>query len=152
MQNLGRISAAAWQLPDPPSGPPAVLTGAMIAEALGQVIDPCSRFNGTCLSLSDLGMIEDVQLSDRTVRIRLLLDDPTCLYTYIIQKELRDTLGAFPQVSSVDIELVANEVWTEDRMKPAARALLLRSREERRARLKEIAALRNLRMAGREEA
>ena len=100
-----------------------------VQTAIGTVIDPCSRFNGVPLSLTELGMVKSVKTSGSTVQIRLLLDDPTCLYTFEIQHELRKALSAVAGVESIELELVADELWTPDRVQPQARALL----DERRA-------------------
>jgi metal-sulfur cluster biosynthetic enzyme len=93
--------------------------------ALDQVIDPCSRFNGSNLSFVALGMIDDVEVgSDSVARIRLLLDDPTCLYLVEIYKEVREAALAVPGITGVDVSLRGDELWTNDRLTRAARARL----------------------------
>lgn len=113
--------------------------------AIRRVVDPCSRFNGTDLSLVDLGMVEWVKIKDGVVNIRLLLDDPTCIYTFVIQRDIREAVSQLAKVDAVEIELTPDQIWTEDRMLPDARERLLQHREWRRAQLFQFAQLSQLR-------
>ena len=98
---------------------------AAVRAAIDAVVDPCSRLQGTDLSLLDLGMVERVDVENGRVRVELLLDDPLCMYTFTIQKDLRDRIGALPGVSEVDISVVPEFTWTKERATPRARARLL---------------------------
>jgi metal-sulfur cluster biosynthetic enzyme len=109
----------------------AVSEAAVLA-AIGEVVDPCSRFHGTDLSLVELGMVERVRVDGTAVHVQLLLDDPLCVYTFLLQKELRERIGAIEGVQSVDIEVLPDFGWTRERVLPAARARLLDDRLVRR--------------------
>jgi metal-sulfur cluster biosynthetic enzyme len=95
-----------------------------VRQCLESVIDPCSRFNGTPLSLTDLGMVERVALVGSTVEIGLLLDDPTCIYTFIIQKDIREAVLALGGLTGVEIDIVADQLWTSARIKARAQKRL----------------------------
>lgn len=93
--------------------------------SLGRVLDPCSRFNGSYLSFVDLGMVDAVEVTDDGVaHIRLLLDDPTCLYMAEIHREIHAVGLAVPGITGVELSLRSDELWTNERLTPAARARL----------------------------
>jgi metal-sulfur cluster biosynthetic enzyme len=103
--------------------------------ALAGVIDPCSRFNGTHLSFVDLGMVEGLSEPEPgRVVVRLLLDDPFCLYMVDIRSSVRDALLDVPGVHHVDIEVIADRVWDPDMMTAETQAKYARWREIRRRR------------------
>jgi metal-sulfur cluster biosynthetic enzyme len=102
-----------------------IVDTAAVQHAVACVVDPCSRLHGTDLSLVDLGMVESVRVDGTAVSIELLLDDPLCVYTFAIQSELREAVGAVHGVTTVDISMVANASWSRDRVSPAAQHRLL---------------------------
>jgi metal-sulfur cluster biosynthetic enzyme len=103
-----------------------------VERQLDGVIDPCSRFNGTWLSFNDLGMIESViETEPGRVLIRLMLDDPLCLYMVDIHTEVRAAALEAIGVEQVDIEVVADQLWTPERMTPETIAKMDRWRELR---------------------
>lgn len=110
-----------------------------VLEQLGTVIDPCSRHNGTWLSFVDLGMVEGViDEGDGRVRVRMLLDDPVCLFMVDIQSEVRQAAESVPGVESVAIEIIGDQLWTQDRLTPETKEKIARwqqIRAERAARL-----------------
>ena len=91
--------------------------------AVNEVIDPCSRFNGSHLGLVDLGMVKDVTVDGRSATVTLLLDDPVCIYTFVIQKEIREALGQ-RGIDDVEIRICADELWTAERLSEVARMRL----------------------------
>jgi metal-sulfur cluster biosynthetic enzyme len=97
--------------------------GAVAWAAINEVIDPCSRFNGSHLGLVDLGMVKHVAVEGRSAKITLLLDDPVCIYTFVIQQEIRQALEQ-RGINNVEIEICADELWTADRLSDAARVRL----------------------------
>jgi metal-sulfur cluster biosynthetic enzyme len=98
---------------------------AAVRAAIDAVVDPCSRLYGTNISLLDLGMVERVQIDGGAVRVDLLLDDPLCMYTFVIQRELRERIAALDGVESVEISVLPDFGWSRERVSPAARARLL---------------------------
>jgi metal-sulfur cluster biosynthetic enzyme len=103
-------------------------TGAVeqaIWDALDGVLDPCSRFNGTYLSFVALGMVDEVRADDAgAAHVRLLLDDPTCLYMVEIHHEVRQVVLGVPGVTAVEISVRGDELWDSSRLTPAARTVL----------------------------
>ncbi len=103
----------------------AAISEAAVRGAIAAVVDPCSRIQGTDLSLLDLGMVERIDVDGGSVHVALLLDDPLCVYTFSLQKELRERIGALPGVTAVEISVVPEFTWSKERVTPQARARLL---------------------------
>lgn len=105
-----------------------------IERAIDSVLDPCSRFNGTNLSFLELGMVDAIEIADDgRVLVRLLLDDPTCMYLFEIFHEVETAVRAVPGVTDVTMDLRGDTLWTEARMTAAARERLTTQRRERAA-------------------
>jgi metal-sulfur cluster biosynthetic enzyme len=96
-----------------------------VRDAIRDVVDPCSRLYGTDLSLLDLGMVESVRVFGGDVKVDLLLDDPLCMYTFVIQRELRERIAALDGVSRVEITVLPDFGWSRERATPAARRRML---------------------------
>jgi len=106
-----------------------------VEQALGAVLDPCSVFNGTRFNLVELGMVQRITAADDgRVTVRLLLDDPICLYVAEIHARVRDAVLAVSGVAEADIEFSGDEIWTMDRASEPVRATMLERREQLRQR------------------
>jgi metal-sulfur cluster biosynthetic enzyme len=110
-------------------------TREQIYDALSTVYDTCSVFNGTNLDIVEMGLVHDVECDGRTVRVRLLLTDPMCLYLFEMRSQIIQALEALPDVEAVEVEPVAGKLWWPERMTPAARERLERLRRARLERL-----------------
>jgi metal-sulfur cluster biosynthetic enzyme len=106
-----------------------------IYEALATVHDTCSLFNGTNLNIVEMGLIHDVDRDGGTVRVRLLLTDPMCLYVFEMRAQIVEALTRLDGIDSVDVAPVAGKLWWPERMSSPARARL---EHRRRARAKEL--------------
>jgi metal-sulfur cluster biosynthetic enzyme len=104
-----------------------------VSAALETVLDPCSVFNGTRLSLPELGMVDRIEVGESgDVLVGLFLDDPTCIFFFEITRLIKDAVEPIAGVASVDFDIKADEIWTEERMRPAARRRLESIRRDRR--------------------
>jgi metal-sulfur cluster biosynthetic enzyme len=110
-------------------------TREQIYDALSTVYDTCSVFNGTNLDIVEMGLVHDVELDGDTVRVRLLLTDPMCLYLFEMRSQIVQALEALSGVEAVEVEPVAGKLWWPERMTPAARQRLERQRQARLERL-----------------
>jgi metal-sulfur cluster biosynthetic enzyme len=108
---------------------------AHIYDALSTVHDTCSLFNGTNLNIVEMGLVHDVEQDGTTVRVRLILTDPMCLYQFEMRAQIIEALAALPDVDAVHVEPVAGKLWWPERMTNDARARLERVRLARRERL-----------------
>ena len=110
-------------------------TRKQLYDALSTVYDTCSVFNGTKLDIVEMGLVHDVEQKGGTVRVRLLLTDPMCLYLFEMRSQIITALEALPGVDAVEVEPVAGKLWWPERMTPAARERLERLRRARLERL-----------------
>ena len=101
-----------------------VLDGEAVKDLIGDVVDPCSRFYGTNLSLADLGMIRDIAVSESAIDIELFLDDPSCAYLGQIQHELQNALADSRGGREIRMSVVTDAIWTPDRQSDRARRRL----------------------------
>ena len=115
--------------------PHALPSKAAIDKALTQVMDPCSIFNRTDLSITDMGLIREVIVSGNAVHVRLLLTDPACLYYFQMAQEIEERLMALDGVKHVTVESTSDKLWSETRMTEEAQSKLTTLRTERLARL-----------------
>jgi metal-sulfur cluster biosynthetic enzyme len=99
--------------------------------ALATVYDTCSLFNGTRLNIVEMGLVHDVEQEGGSVRVRLLLTDPMCLYLFEMRSQIIEALLALPGVEAVEVEPVAGKLWWPERMAPEARGRLETLRRQR---------------------
>lgn len=88
-----------------------------VFDQLRTVLDPCARHNGTRLSFVDLGMVEEVvDKGGGEILVRMLLDDPVCLFIVDIQSDVKTAAGAVDGVKAVEVEIIGDRLWTQDRL------------------------------------
>jgi metal-sulfur cluster biosynthetic enzyme len=106
-----------------------------ILDELSGVLDPCGVHNGTRLSLVELGMVEDVAVDTAgNATIRLLLDDPVCMYLVDIMLGVEDAARQVNGVRSATVEIIGDQLWSSERMSDQARAKIARWQEIRAGR------------------
>lgn len=92
-----------------------------ISDRLDEVLDPCSTFTDRPQSILDLGLVDGVEIAGGTVTVHLLPTNQLCMYISHMAEEIETRVGELPAVESVSVEVVADEVWTQDRMTGGAR-------------------------------
>jgi metal-sulfur cluster biosynthetic enzyme len=115
----------------PHGGDGLMATRQQIYERLATVYDTCSVFNGTNLNIVEMGLVERVEQDGGSVRVRLLLTDPICLYQFEIRAQIVEKLNALPGIDDVHVEPVAGKLWWPERMAPEARERLEELRRTR---------------------
>lgn len=91
-----------------------------IESALEEVLDPCSTFTEHPQSIVDLGLVDDVRIDGTDVTVDLLPTNQLCLYIPHMTDDIETRVGRLAGVDSVTVEVVADEIWTPDRMTEAA--------------------------------
>ena len=91
-----------------------------VVERLRTVTDPCSLGMRAPIDIWSLGLVEDIAVSGRTARIRLVLTDPSCVFFRGISEQVTAALRALPDIDAVEVELDTTILWTPDRMKETA--------------------------------
>lgn len=88
---------------------------------LDEVLDPCSTFTDRPQSIVDLGLVDGVDIDVPDVTVFLLPTNQLCMYIPHMAEEIESRVRSLPAVRSVTVEVVADEVWTRDRMTGAAK-------------------------------
>jgi metal-sulfur cluster biosynthetic enzyme len=95
---------------------------AAIVEALGEVYDPCCAERG--LSVVDMGLVEDVHVDGSRVRVDLVLTTGWCPFVASLSTTIPDRLRRLGGVEDVEVNVLWDPVWTDDRLSPKARGEL----------------------------
>lgn len=109
----------------------SVVSEAAIRERLAEVMDPCSVFNRTHLSITEMGLVRDVRIEGSHIHVSLLLTDPSCLFFFQMGQDIEARLMELEGVESVKVESTSDRWWSEDRMSPEARARLEEGRQRK---------------------
>ena len=106
-----------WSTPKSGAGRTEGLTRVAIIEALRGVFDPEIPVN-----VYDLGLIYDLNLdADDKVHIRMTLTAPACPVAEIMPNQVRAAVAAVQGVNDVQVDLVWDPPWTQQRMSEEAR-------------------------------
>ncbi|WP_340100468.1 metal-sulfur cluster assembly factor [Salinibaculum salinum] len=89
---------------------------AQVRNQLTKVLDPCSCFTDDPVNIVDLGLVEDVTVTDETVHVKLLLTSPGCTYAPDIERDVKQKVGSLEGITSVEVAQVTDQLWTRDRM------------------------------------
>ncbi len=73
------------------------------------------------ISITDLGLIEDVSIESTHVLIKLLPTFIGCFALPVIAQEIKDKVGELSGIESVTVELVNSPPWSVDRITDAGR-------------------------------
>lgn len=93
-----------------------------VRRALENCYDPCCEERR--ISVVDMGLIESVEISDRKVRIEMVLTTGWCPFASRLLEMIKDEVGAMPGVDDVEVDVVWNPTWTPERMSEEARGKL----------------------------
>jgi len=117
------------------SNTPANLQDAVVdavVAALHTVVDPCGMFNGSGVTLGEMGMYRHITVSEHKLQIELFLDDPTCAFAGQIMLDVRRAVDPIAGGREIEMSLVFDDFWDEDRISPAGQQKLEASRAPQR--------------------
>ena len=93
-----------------------------IVNALREVYDPCCADRG--ISIVDMGVVEDVRAAGGHVEVDLVLTTGWCPFVANMSTAIPERLRELDGVETVDVKVVWDPVWTEERLSPSAREKL----------------------------
>ena len=64
------------------------------------------------VNIYDLGLIYDVQVNDKKVKIKMTLTSPNCPVAESLPKDVKDSAMQVEEIEEVDLELVWDPPWT----------------------------------------
>jgi metal-sulfur cluster biosynthetic enzyme len=83
-----------------------LLTEELVREKLVDVYDPELR-----MSIVELGLIYDVDVSDGNVKVTYTLTSPACPLGPVIDGQIQNILADLPGVKEVETEMTFNPPW-----------------------------------------
>jgi metal-sulfur cluster biosynthetic enzyme len=93
-------------------------------EVLGSIPDPCSIATGVPISLVEMGIVTGVEVEGRTAIVSLQLTSPICMQVPTISAAVEEGIRKLDGLDGVELRIGSSEVWTPERMSPAARQRL----------------------------
>ena len=87
-----------------------------IIEEIRKIYDPELPVN-----IYELGLIYDIQVKNKKVKIKMTLRTPNCPVAESLPKEVKDSVMQVKGIEDVDLELVWDPPWTKDMMSDAAK-------------------------------
>jgi metal-sulfur cluster biosynthetic enzyme len=93
-----------------------------VLDALRDVYDPCCADRG--ISIVDMGVVEDVRVDGAHVEVDLVLTTGWCPFVASMSTAIPDRLQGVEGVETVDVQVVWDPVWTQERLSPSAREKL----------------------------
>ncbi|MEN8238311.1 MAG: metal-sulfur cluster assembly factor [Actinomycetota bacterium] len=98
--------------------PSDALSDAALA-ALGDVIDP-----ELGISIVDLGLVYDVSIHGKTVRVTMTTTSPVCPLGGFLTKQVERRVEQLDGIDFVEVMMVTDPPWSFDRLSDAARKTL----------------------------
>ena len=96
---------------------------ALITAELDEIKDPCSLAAGTPFGLAEMGLVDEIAISDAgEVLVKLKLTSPFCHMIGFFTQEATRRIGALSGVTTVELQGDAGLDWLPSRMSPAATA------------------------------
>jgi metal-sulfur cluster biosynthetic enzyme len=96
---------------------------AAIRAALATVPEPCSIAMGRTVSLTQMGLVDAVDVADDgAVTITLCLTDAACVHFRSMQQFISDAVRPLAGVTSVRVGQTLDKLWTPDRAEAAPAA------------------------------
>jgi metal-sulfur cluster biosynthetic enzyme len=87
-----------------------------VMEALRAVPEPCSISMRAPMDITEMGLIEEVEIDGPRVAVTLVLTDPSCVHFSAMQRYIRDELLALDGVEDVSVTASVRSLWTPDRI------------------------------------
>jgi FeS assembly SUF system protein len=87
-----------------------------IIEEIRKIYDPEIPVN-----IYELGLIYDIQVNNKKVKIKMTLTSPNCPVAESLPKDVKESAMQVEEVDDVDLELVWDPPWTKDMMSDAAK-------------------------------
>jgi metal-sulfur cluster biosynthetic enzyme len=121
---IAPTTASAPEAPNAPdaqpfdaSEPPPTVD--QVKMALRRVKDPDLNLN-----IIDLGLVYDIAVDDRAVKVDMSLTSPACPSGPQLMGDTERAARAIPGVAEVTVNLVWSPLWSPDRIEPRVRAYL----------------------------
>lgn len=92
----------------------------LVLEALSGIPEPCSIAMRQPLDICQMGLVDDVRVDAGSIRVELVLTDPSCVHFNSMRRFIADVLLALDGVETVEVVMSTTELWTPDRLQRSA--------------------------------
>jgi len=83
--------------------------------------EPCSIAMNDPMSMVEMGLIDDIAISDAgDVTVTLCLTDPGCVHYMRMVQYITDAVTPLEGVASVKVRQTLDKLWTDDRVRRRA--------------------------------
>jgi len=103
-----------------------------VVAALHTVVDPCGMFNGSRITIGELGMYRRIEVSEHKLQIELFLDDPACAFAGQIMLDIHRAVDPIADGREIEMSLVVDDFWDVNRISETGQRKLDESRERQR--------------------
>jgi metal-sulfur cluster biosynthetic enzyme len=93
-----------------------------VMDALREVYDPCCQDRG--ISIVDMGLVEEIRIDGPHVHVGLVLTTGWCPFVANMSTAIPARLEHLDGVERVEVEVLWDPVWTNERLSPRAREAL----------------------------
>lgn len=107
-------------------------------QVLTEILDPCSCLAGSPMSLYDLGLVQEVsiQVSDTdeepdTLKVRLALTDPMCMYFIDMAEEIRTTISGVGWPGAISVDWDTSVDWSPSMMSASGQLQIVEVKRQR---------------------
>jgi metal-sulfur cluster biosynthetic enzyme len=107
-------------------------------QQLNAIIDPCSVTAGAPAGLIDMGLVRETRVEPMEggglrAHVRICVTHPFCLMAAVFINEVRNRLGALPDLAEIDVTMDSSTLWTPELMSREYRVRLDSIRRARRS-------------------
>lgn len=95
------------------------VTAEEIRARLRTVPEPCSLLMREPTNITDMGLVEQVDVTGGRVCVELVLTDPSCLHFGAMQRFITDALLDLDGVDEVEVRASTSVLWTPERQAPS---------------------------------
>lgn len=92
-----------------------------VRQKLRGITDPCSAANGSDLNIVEMGLVEDIEVEGKEVRVDMRLTTPACHMVPYFLEEIEEKVGTFSSVESVSVETDDGMEWRPEMMSERAK-------------------------------
>ncbi|MBA3744349.1 iron-sulfur cluster assembly protein [Sporichthya sp.] len=92
------------------------ITPERVRECLRTVPEPCSLLMREPTNITDMGLVERVDVAGARVEVELVLTDPSCLHYGAMRRFITDALLELEGVDEVEVRASTTVLWSPDRL------------------------------------
>ena len=73
------------------------------------------------VNIYELGLIYDISIKDKDVNVKMTLTSPNCPVAESLPNSVKENILNIDEINDVDLKLVWDPSWTQDKMSEAAK-------------------------------